>query len=383
MTLADKIFSIAIKNLRPSAFFKAGFYLFILLNSRLIIGQVKPFFKSPDGYELIATDLHIHTVFSDGSVWPDIRVSEAIREGLDLISITDHLEYQPHKSDIPHPDRNRSFEIANTAATKKPLSVIRGAEITRSMPPGHINAVFVQDVNKLLFPDDPSAGIIEANKQNAFVFWNHPNWARQRPDGIAKLDPLHEELIGKGLIHGIEVANETIFSDEAITIALENNLTILGTSDIHGIADWKFKIPEGGHRPITFVLSEKNESKHVKEALFEGKTIVWFKDLMIGKEENLLKLLKANISVSRITYEKNEIIGKIILKNLSANPLNLKYTGIYTFHEDGSVFIIPPYKEKILQVKTLSRKKSLALPFEVLNAIVGAKKHLNLTLVSD
>ena len=76
--------------------------------------------------------------------------------------------------------------------------------------------------------------------------------------------------------------SETIFSDEAITIALENNLTILGTSDIHGIADWKFKIPEGGHRPITFVLSEKNESKHIKKALFEGKTIVWFKDLMIG-----------------------------------------------------------------------------------------------------
>ena len=175
MTLADKIFSFAKKNLRLSPFFKAGFYLLIILNSRLVIGQVKPFFMSPDGYELIATDLHIHTVFSDGSVWPDIRVSEAIREGLDLISITDHLEYQPHKSDIPHPDRNRSFEIANAAATKKPLSVIRGAEIARSMPPGHINAVFVQDVNKLLFPDDPSAGIIEANKQNAFVFLNHPN----------------------------------------------------------------------------------------------------------------------------------------------------------------------------------------------------------------
>ena len=358
-------------------------FLVLLFFGVLVNAQNKSFFVSPPNYKLISTDLHIHTVFSDGSVWPDIRVSEAIREGLDLISITDHLEYQPHKSDIPHPDRNRSFDIANAAATKKPLSVIRGAEITRSMPPGHINAVFVQDVNKLLFPDDVSAGIIEANKQNAFVFWNHPNWARQRPDGIAKLDPLHVELIGKGLIHGIEVANETIFSDEAITIALENNLTILGTSDIHGIADWKFKIPEGGHRPITFVLSEKNESKHIKEGLFDGKTIVWFKDLMIGKEENLLKLLKANISVSSITYEQNEIIGKIILKNLSANPLNLKYTGKYTFHEDGSVFIIPPYKEKILKVKTLSRKKSLALPFEVLNAIVGAKKHLNLTLVSD
>ena len=27
------------------------------------------------GYKTLVTDLHQHTVFSDGSVWPDIRVS--------------------------------------------------------------------------------------------------------------------------------------------------------------------------------------------------------------------------------------------------------------------------------------------------------------------
>jgi hypothetical protein len=358
-------------------------FLVLLFFGVLVNAQNKSFFVSPPNYELISTDLHIHTVFSDGSVWPDIRVSEAIREGLDLISITDHLEYQPHKSDIPHPDRNRSFDIANAAATKKSLSVIRGAEITRSMPPGHINAVFVQDVNKLLFPDDVSAGIIEANKQNAFVFWNHPNWARQRPDGIAKLDPLHEELIGKGLIHGIEVANETIFSDEAITIALENNLTILGTSDIHGIADWKFKIPEGGHRPITFVLSRSKSVEDIKKALFEGKTMVWFKDLIIGREDHLSKIVKANLTASSMSYNKNEIIAKVKLKNQAATPLNLRYKGLYTFHEDSSVFIIPPYGEKTILVKTLERKTSLELPFELLNGITGAKKHLTFSLLTQ
>ena len=53
--------------------------------------------------------------------------------------------------------------------------MIKGAEITRSMPPGHINAVFIEDANKLLFPDDPTAGIKEANRQKGFVL-NHPNW---------------------------------------------------------------------------------------------------------------------------------------------------------------------------------------------------------------
>ncbi len=70
--------------------------------------------KFPDimGYKTLKCDLHQHTVFSDGSVWPDIRVMEAMMDGLDAISLTEHLEYQPHQRDIPHPDRNRSYEIA-------------------------------------------------------------------------------------------------------------------------------------------------------------------------------------------------------------------------------------------------------------------------------
>ncbi|MCP5518674.1 MAG: hypothetical protein H7A45_15600 [Verrucomicrobiales bacterium] len=67
------------------------------------------------GYLTLKCDLHIHTVFSDGSVWPDIRAEEAWREGLDAIAITDHIEYQPHKRDLPTA-HNRSYEIAKPRA---------------------------------------------------------------------------------------------------------------------------------------------------------------------------------------------------------------------------------------------------------------------------
>ena len=36
----------------------------------------------------------------------------------------------------------------------KKLIIINGQEITRSMPPGHINAIFLDDANKLLHPND-------------------------------------------------------------------------------------------------------------------------------------------------------------------------------------------------------------------------------------
>ena len=90
--------------------------VFLLLIPSVFYSQTRPLFKAPKDSYLTATDLHIHTVFSDGSVWPDIRLREALREGLDLIAMTDHLEYQPHKEDIPHPDRNRSYQIASELA---------------------------------------------------------------------------------------------------------------------------------------------------------------------------------------------------------------------------------------------------------------------------
>ena len=194
----------------------------ISINYSAIYGQKtekytrKIFFPDIDEYKTLLTDFHQHTVFSDGSVWPTIRVEEAIKDGLDAISLTEHLEYQPYSKDIPNPDRNRAYNIAKSFAENKnksldrKLIVINGQEITRSMPPGHINAIFLNDANKLLHPKDSLKGILAANKQDAFVFWNHPAWPAQRSDGIAKLDEFHKYLIEKKLLHGIEVVNESV-----------------------------------------------------------------------------------------------------------------------------------------------------------------------------
>ena len=40
----------------------------------------------------ITTDLHTHSVFSDGHVWPSVRVAEADKDGIDALAITEHLE---------------------------------------------------------------------------------------------------------------------------------------------------------------------------------------------------------------------------------------------------------------------------------------------------
>ncbi|MFV1980594.1 MAG: PHP domain-containing protein, partial [Rhodothermia bacterium] len=211
-------------------------------------------FPDVPGYRTLKVDLHMHTVFSDGNVWPKIRVLEAVREGLDAIAVTDHIEYLPHRDDIPLPDRNRSFDIASKVAhaVDSTLIIISGSEITRKLPPGHANAIFLKDINPIV-QDSALDAYREADKQGAFTFWNHPSWVGQQKDGIAELTDLHRELIDEGLLHGIEVATMHDYSEVALQIALDNNMTILGTSDIHDLSDWEFEHDHFGHRPITLV----------------------------------------------------------------------------------------------------------------------------------
>ena len=80
------------------------------LKSHEPVSDRKIMFPDIKGFKTLVCDLHMHSVFSDGSVWPDIRIEEAKKDGLDVIAITEHIEYQPWKEDIPNPDRNRSFE---------------------------------------------------------------------------------------------------------------------------------------------------------------------------------------------------------------------------------------------------------------------------------
>ena len=107
--------------------FKKLSLLFILLSVITITSaQSRKVIHIPDisGYMTLKCDFHMHTVFSDGTVWPTVRVTEAWEEGLDVISITDHIEYLPHSKDIVA-DHNRSYEIAKPLADE--MGILLGA----------------------------------------------------------------------------------------------------------------------------------------------------------------------------------------------------------------------------------------------------------------
>lgn len=336
-------------------------------------------FPNTNDYLSLTCDFHMHTVFSDGSVWPTIRVQEALRDNLDCIAITEHLEYQPHKEDIPHPDRNRAFDIATHAAANSDLIVIAGSEITRSMPPGHSNAIFLTDANALLV-DDPRAAFEAAAGQGGFTFWNHPNWTAQRKDGVARLEPLHDALIADGLLSGIEVVNETTYSREALQIALDNDLTIIGTSDVHGLVDWDYHVPEGGHRPVTIVLATERSPGGIRQALVDRRTVVWHRNMLIGREEHVMPLVAASIRIKKAHYPGDTSVLRVEIENVSDADFVLRNTSPYGFHKQGDLIMLPPHHTTVLDVKTLERLSDVRLTFEMLSVVTAPGEHPELAL---
>jgi predicted metal-dependent phosphoesterase TrpH len=328
-------------------------------------------FPDIPGYRTLKCDLHMHTVFSDGSVWPNIRVQEALKDGLDVISITDHLEYQPKVEDVPHVDRNRGYQLAKAAAEGKDLIVINGAEITRGMPPGHANAIFIEDANKLNVKSFEEA-YKEAKNQGAFVFWNHPHWTAQQKNGVATLSDLHQKLIGAGLIQGIEIYNESTYSDEALQIALDHNLTIIGTSDIHGLVDWQFNIQEGGHRPVTLAFAREKTEDELKKAIEQRRTAVWFDNTLVGNQEFLSPLIEASLKVSRLGQSP---VQTLMIENKSDADFILQNLSEYTLHNKASVFILKAHETTRLEVKTIETISPISLRFRVLNAFTAPREH--------
>ena len=329
--------------------------------------------RFPDikGYRTLSTDLHMHTVFSDGDVWPNIRVQEALKDGLDAISLTEHLEYQPHKKDIPHPDRNRAYELALSEAKDHDLLIIRGSEITRNAPIGHNNAVFITDANPLLM-DDAAAVFKEAGRQGAFVFWNHPAWYAQSSTGNPIMSDFQRQRIKARELHGIEVVNFGAYAEESLALALEYDLAILATSDIHGLIEWDFT-NKGLQRPVTLVFARDKSLDAIKEALFQKRTVAAYNDLLIGRREYLEPLIQQSVAIGEATYIPKTEIVQLTVTNRCSSDLVMENQSAFTFYESSPVFVLKANETKTLQVKTLKKLESFELKLKALGAFYAPK----------
>ena len=248
-----------------------------------------------------------------------------------------------------------------------------GSEITRSEPVGHSNAIFISDANKLL-NDAPETAFMEAKKQQAFVFWNHPAWHAQSPTGMPIMSDFQKERIKNGELHGIEVINSLDYAEESLALALEYDLTIMGTSDIHGLIDWDYT-ENGNHRPITLVFAKERTLASLREALFAGRTAAIFNGLMVGRAQYLEPLIKASVEVLKASYIEDTAVLEVELKNNCSSDLLFENQMPFTFYTNPPIFEIKAGETAVLRIKTMEILTALDLRLKALGAYIAPKQH--------
>ena len=285
------------------------------------IDRIDVIVPSIPGYKTLKCDFHIHTIFSDGTVWPSVRVTEAWEYGYDAIAITDHIEGKPYRKYVPI-DYNAPNEIAKKEGELKDIIVIGGVEITRNMPPGHMNAIFISNANEIAtkrikdrfaafkeitgdyqFVDsidrnhkDYLEALETVRDQDGFVFWNHPGPPGQYDSLIIYQE--HLDIIQSGLLHGIEVSGWGAYWPEAFKWCLDHDLTLVSNSDYHYPHSISGKLSRSEQRNITLVFAEERTAESIKEALRDQRTAIWYNDLVIGRKDHIEPLFYDAIELS-------------------------------------------------------------------------------------
>ena len=350
--------------------FRVTFFIVFFLYVVIADAQVRTEIKIPDilGYKTLKCDFHMHTIFSDGDVWPTMRVQEAWEDGLDVISITDHIEYRPHSQDITS-NHNRPYEIAEPLAKQLGVILIRGAEITRNMPPGHLNAIFIKNAN-LLERETWMEACKEAMAQGAFVFWNHPGWKVQQPNET-KWWPEHTTLLNEGILKGIEVFNNNEYYPEAIEWASEKNLTIFANSDVHMPVIMTYR---NNSRPVTLVFSTGRTEDAIKQALNDKRTAVYFGDTIIGDRRFLTPIFMNSIEVRNYQGNlKNQAIISVYIHNNSDLTYYLHKRQPSVGFSSNDEIVLPANKTVTINLEGTSvevaRIKTLRMNYEVKNLL--------------
>jgi len=353
---------------------KIAFLLALFLCSLAFAQQTRTPLPVPDipGYKTLKADFHMHTIFSDGNVWPTVRVGEAWRDGLDVIAITDHLEYNRYKDDVKI-EAGRAYAIARPVAQQLGIVLVPAVEITKTTPaaPAHFNALFVSDPAAINNPDLMTA-LRAAKAQNAFVFWNHPGWRVPKAEWFPHAAAAYDEK----LFSGMEVYNDRNFYPEAYPWIGEKRLTMFANSDVHDPMN-----PQSGGklRPMTLVFARAADLAGVREALDARRTAAWADGQLWGAEEQLRPLLER-----AVTAENPELSARpgssimLRVRNSSAIPFTYRIKApawLTTADNSLAAEAISLLRGSVAKTAPAGEQR-VALELEVTNAWVGPGRNL-------
>ena len=305
-----------------------------------------------NGYKVLKADLHSHTIYSDGNVTPEYRVREAWVDGLDVLAVTEHVEYRPSegkmysylKGYLPEnmqninmsnlvkevgilTDLNLSNELATKAAESYGITIIPGVEVTRTPETiGHYNALFVKDANTI-YDADPAASIRKAREQGAIIMHNHPGWRRKN----LQMTEFEQKVYGEGLIDGVEIMNGSEFYPSVVQRAFDKKLFMAANTDIHSTTSMDYT-NQGHRRNMTFILAKDASQESLMDALKKRRTLAYSFGTIAGDEELVKDFFLACVQFETIRVDEkgrrymrmtNNTSMDFVL-NFGGNPVQLR-----------------------------------------------------------
>lgn len=348
------------------------------IRHEIILPQVR-------GLNIYKADLHTHTIFSDAHVTPEYRVQEAWLDGLDVIAITEHVEYRdyeqkmidflsgylpadteavntnlldkgPEKGGI-QVDLNLPIRLAEKAGERYGIVVVPGAEISRTPETiGHYNAIFVKDINTIYHPDCYES-FRRAKAQGALVVHNHPGWRRPSME----IGPFEQRAYDEGLIDGIETFNSADLYPQAIDRAKKYGFFMVGATDAHiSVArDYLMHTPI---RNMTMIFAKDKSLESLREALVNGMAIAYGWGTLSGEESLLKDLFKASMQ-TRVERTDAKGVRTVAITNTTSISYTLRIG-------DDNPFALAPFTTATVQVAAGAK-----LLVSVENMWCGAEEH--------
>ena len=239
-------------------------------------------------YAVLRGDFHLHTPHSDGHVSPRDRITEAWREGYDVISITDHRGFKAYEEALP-------------LARELDVLLVRGMETGVKEREHFLALGFSEDYE----PRNPHEWAVEQGTDRVhfqeqmqrladaggFVVYAHPHVGFEEPVTWG---------IEQGILQGIEVKNAGVDGEWgsvqdhgtdwypfALDRAMRDKLTVFANTDAHHERARKELV-------YTLVLTEERSVSGVMQALREGRTLAWFNDMVCARQD-ILTLLVNNV----------------------------------------------------------------------------------------
>jgi hypothetical protein len=172
----------------------------------------------------------------------------------------------------------------------------------------------------------------------------------------------------------MEVCNGDSYYPTAHRWCLDKGLTMVGNSDIHE-PDRREENAADDHRTLTLVFVEQRTLVGLKEALFDGRTVVWFDDQLIGKRQWLEPLFDRCVSVGAPHHRTGKAVW-IQVKNCSPVEFRLRRAGRIGPEE----IVLPSNAVTLLKIGTGTPKAAQELTYTATNLLIEPETGLPVTL---